>query len=98
MGFKNVFLVGIDHSFKQEGNPNEKQIMKGEDVNHFDPDYFKGNQWQLADLEGSELAYRNTKFYYERTNRKIYDATIGGKLQVFDKIQFEEALTLAQKK
>ncbi|HEX7016195.1 MAG TPA: 6-hydroxymethylpterin diphosphokinase MptE-like protein, partial [Cyclobacteriaceae bacterium] len=98
LGFKNVFLVGVDHSFKQQGNPNEKQTMHGEDVNHFDPNYFKGHQWQLADLEGSELAYRNTKFFYTRTGRKIYDATVEGKLEVFDKISFDEALLIAKKK
>ena len=27
MGFQNVFLVGVDHSFKQTGKPNEKQRM-----------------------------------------------------------------------
>lgn len=98
MGFNNVFLIGVDHSFKQQGNPNEKQVMQGEDVNHFDPNYFKGHQWQLADLEGSELAYRNTKFFYERTGRKIYDATVGGQLQVFEKIPFETAIAMARKK
>jgi hypothetical protein len=52
MGFKNVFLIGVDHNFKQTGKPNEEQSMKDDDVNHFDPNYFKGHQWHLADLEG----------------------------------------------
>lgn len=60
--------------------------------------YFKEHQWHLADLEGSELAYRNTKFLYDRSNRKIYDATVSGKLQIFNKIDFEKALSIAQKK
>ena len=82
---------------EQSGKPNEEQTMIQDDVNHFDPEYFKGKQWHLADLEGSELAYLNTKFLFERNNRKIFDATLDGKLQVFDKIPFSEALSKAMK-
>lgn len=98
MGFKNVFLIGVDHNYKQKGNPNEKQIFTGEDINHFDPNYFKGKEWQLADLEASEIAYAIARFYYERSNRKIYDATVDGKLNVFPKIDFPQAMKMAQKK
>jgi hypothetical protein len=92
MGFQNVFLVGVDHSFKQTGKPNEKQRMQSNDPNHFHPDYFKGHDWQLADLEASELAYKTANFFYTRTKRKIYDATIGGKLNIFPKISYQNAL------
>jgi acetyl esterase/lipase len=54
MGFKNIFLVGLDHSFKVSGSPNEEQAMQGADPNHFDPRYFAGSRWHLPDLEGSE--------------------------------------------
>lgn len=98
LGFSNVFLIGVDHNFNQTGKPNEEQKMEGDDVNHFDPNYFKGQQWHLADLEGSEVAYRNTKFLFDRSNRKIFDATLNGKLQVFEKIDFDKALAKAKKK
>ena len=98
MGFKNVFLVGIDHDFKQKGNPNEQQKFKGDDVNHFHPDYFKGMQWHLADLEGNEASYALARHQYHASGREIFDATIDGKLKIFEKIKFEEALILAQKK
>ncbi|MFW5701043.1 MAG: 6-hydroxymethylpterin diphosphokinase MptE-like protein, partial [Cyclobacteriaceae bacterium] len=98
MGFKRVFLVGIDHNFEQVGKANETQKMEGDDVNHFDPDYFKGMEWQLADLEGSEAGYGLAKYYFKNNNRQIFDSTIDGKLQIFDKISFEEALSICQKK
>ena len=98
MGFQNVFLVGVDHSFKQSGKPNELQKMDGDDPNHFHPEYFKGHEWQLADLEASELAYRTAKFYYQRSNRQVFDATIGGKLDVFPKMDFNEATKLCKSK
>jgi len=92
MGFERVFLVGVDHNFKVEGKPNEKQLLEEDDSNHFAPGYFKGHQWQLPDLEGSEIAYRMAKFFFERDGRQVIDATVEGKLQVFPKIDYDEAL------
>ncbi len=97
MGFKQVYLIGVDHNFKQKGKPNEKQKMQGNDPNHFDPNYFKGNEWQLADLENSEISYMIAKYMFENDNRKIYDATIEGKLNIFSSIRFEDALSDAKK-
>jgi len=96
MGFKNVFLIGVDHNFKAQGNPNETQILHTDDPNHFDPNYFKNQPWQLPDLEGSEISYRLAKFFYERNDRNIHDATLNGKLTIFNKISFEQALELCQ--
>ncbi|MDJ0583359.1 6-hydroxymethylpterin diphosphokinase MptE-like protein [Crocosphaera sp.] len=98
MGFKQVFLIGVDHSFKAVGKPNEKQVLEGDDPNHFSPDYFANKEWQLPDLEGSELSYRNAKFKFERAGRKIYDATIDGKLDIFPKISYEKALEMCNEK
>ncbi len=98
MGFSQVFLIGVDHNFLISGSPNEKQYLKGDDPNHFSSNYFKDQDWHLPDLDGSELAYYTAKFYYKRDSRTIQDATLGGKLKVFPKISFNEALSLAKKK
>lgn len=98
MGFKRVFLIGVDHNFAQQGNPNEKQVMGSNDPNHFDPNYFKGQEWHLADLEHSELFYTLAKYMFERDGRQIFDATIDGKLAIFEKVAYEDALRMATKK
>lgn len=98
MGFKNVFLVGIDHNFNTIGKPNEEQILTGEDQNHFDSSYFSNKPWHLPDLEASELSYNLAKFHYSREGRQIWDATIGGKLEIFPKIQYEDAIKICSKK
>lgn len=95
MGFSQVFLIGVDHNFVAKGNPNELQVLEGEDPNHFAPNYFSNQQWQLPDLEASELSYHLAKFHYNRANRKIFDATVNDKLQIFPKITYEEALSMA---
>ena len=98
MGFERVFLIGVDHSFKQSGASHETQVYQGDDENHFHPDYFKGQKWQLADVYGSEVSYHMANYHYQKANRQIFDATKGGKLDVFPKISFEEALKQARKK
>jgi len=98
MGFSNVFLIGIDHHFQQKGKPNEKQNLVGDDVNHFHPGYFKDMDWHLADLEGNEASYALAKQRYHQSGRSIIDATVDGKLTVFPKISFEEALSKAKRK
>lgn len=90
MGFDKAVLVGVDHSFKAQGKPHAMVVSQGDDPDHFDPQYFgKGFRWQLADLEMSELAYRLAKFHFERAGRQVVDATVGGKLQVFPKVDYQ---------
>ncbi len=98
MGFRNVFLIGVDHNFKQAGKPNEQQLYEKEDENHFHPEYFKNQQWHLADVEGNEASYALAKHQFHTYGREIYDATVDGKLTLFKKISFQEALDMAKKK
>jgi hypothetical protein len=89
MGFDDVYLLGVDHSYKFEGTPHAEQTSTGDDPNHFAPNYFgKGFRWHLPDLEGSELAYRVAKHMFQTTGRRIHDATIDGKLEVFPKVDY----------
>ncbi|MBE0617652.1 MAG: hypothetical protein IH608_06975 [Proteobacteria bacterium] len=98
MGFSQVFLIGVDHSYSCAGSPNEKQKLDRVDVNHFDPSYFQNQKWQLPDLEASELAYRIADFHYRRAGRRVYDATLDGKLDVFEKISFDAALAMCTRR
>ena len=85
MGFRTVLLVGIDHRYIQNGLPNEKQIMRGDDPNHFDPRYFKGQGWHLADLEQSEGYYRIARQVYEADERQIINLTPNTGTDAFEK-------------
>ncbi len=98
MGFKRIFLIGVYHSYKQVGKPNAEQKYNGNDVNHFHPDYFKGQSWHLADLEGNEASYAMAKHFFHTNGREIFDATLNGKLTLFSKIDYHQALLTAKKK
>lgn len=98
MGFRNVFIIGLDHSFQAKGKPNELQALETDDNNHFDSRYFSGCQWHLPDLEGSEVSYTMAKFAFERSERGVFDATIGGQCSIFQKLPIDEAFTRCKKR
>ena len=89
MGFQQVVLIGVDHNYTTAGEPNTTVTSMGDDPNHFSPGYFgKGFRWQLPDLETSELGYRLAHEHYRRAGREILDATVGGKLTIFPKVDY----------
>ncbi len=90
LGFEEVILIGVDHNFVDKGRPHQEVVTEVHDANHFDPNYFgKGYRWNLPDLETSEIAYRMAKQHYEANGRRILDATVGGKLTVFPKVDYD---------
>ncbi|MBI5351618.1 MAG: DUF115 domain-containing protein [Chloroflexi bacterium] len=90
MGFHEVILVGLDHNYVEKGTPNKTEVRSAEqDQSHFHPQYFpKGFKWQLPDLLRSEIDFGIARNAFESDGRKIYDATIGGKCEVFEKIAY----------
>lgn len=89
MGFERAILIGVDHSFQSKGAPNTTVVSEGDDPDHFDARYFgKGYRWQLPDLETSEMAYAMARRAYQEAGREIVDATVGGKLTVFPKVDY----------
>ena len=53
LGFDDVVLIGLDHRYAYEGQPNETRVMDGDDPNHFSGAYFgHGQNWDNPDLAG----------------------------------------------
>ncbi len=91
MGFTTVLLVGVDHSFEFEGDPNALAKAEGKDVNHFHPDYFAdGTLWHNPDLEQSERAYRMAKTVFDDDGRRIINLTPNTNLFVFERGEIAE--------
>jgi hypothetical protein len=91
MGFAEAVLIGVDHSFVASGIPHSVIVAEGPDPDHFDPRYFgRGVSWQLPDLQMSEAAYSLARQHFERNGRRVVDATIGGSLNVFPKVDYAE--------
>jgi len=94
MGFDEVIIIGVDHNYTTTGKPNTTITSQGDDPNHFSGQYFgKGFRWQLPDLETSEIAYCMARKAYESAGRRIVDATVGGKLTIFKKVEYSTLFT-----
>jgi hypothetical protein len=95
MGFSEVVIIGLDHSFVDQGRPNQTEVRAEEvDANHCHPDYFpKGTKWQLPDLLRSEQAYALARRAFEERGGRVVDATVGGRCNVFEKADLAQALS-----
>jgi len=94
MGFSEVYLVGFDHNYKVLDSVKKSGadfLSTEEDVNHFSPDYFgKGKRWHDPQVERMETSYLKAIKFFDADKRKIRNATAGGKLEVFERIDFEK--------
>jgi hypothetical protein len=94
MGFQEVFIIGKDHSYNTSAKVGKGVVSTGNDGNHFLKGYYnKGQLYSAPDYEGEEFAYRVGRKVFEDNNRVIKDATIDGKLEVFEKVDFYSLFT-----
>jgi hypothetical protein len=85
-GFREVFLLGVDHRYAQPCKPNAEITWHGKDVNHFADDYVKpGEHWNCADLRHSEIYFQKAKEIFEMNGRRIVNLTEGSALDVFER-------------
>ena len=60
-----------------------------DDPNHFHSDYFgKGYRWHTPEVERMEKSYVRAKQEFEQVDRKIYNASVGGQLEVFERVDY----------
>ncbi|MCL2819342.1 MAG: FkbM family methyltransferase [Oscillospiraceae bacterium] len=92
-GFNEVYLIGFDHSYTipKSAEVHGYNITSTEDdINHFTPEYFgKGYRWHDPMVDRMEISYKKAKKVYEKHGRKIINATKGGHLEVFQRVEFE---------
>jgi hypothetical protein len=89
MGFKEVYLIGKDHLFVSPKTKDGIIISDGKEQNHFIGGYYKPGQiWHVPDHKTEEHAYEIARHAYEKSGKIIKDATIGGHLNVFEKVEF----------
>lgn len=83
MGFKDIYLLGVDFS---DGNGNYSSVG-----NHFTPDYYKGKEHFPGFFGDSNLnAYCAAEKYSEEHGFRIMNATRGGYLEVFERVDFDQ--------
>lgn len=92
MGFKEIYLLGIDFSYSISVD-NKGRVIKNKEAK----DYFtKGEDASknpvLPNLQASLYSYQAANKYADSFGFKIYNATRGGKLEVFERKNLDSVI------
>jgi FkbM family methyltransferase len=102
LGFEPIYLIGVDVDYKildtveqsgtkrfANGNLQFLKSTQDDDPNHFDPRYFgKGRRWHNPNIECMIEGFKVCREAIERKGGHIYNATVGGKLEVMERVDF----------
>ena len=89
MGCEEVYIIGKDHNYNTKRKSGENIQSTGKENNHFIKGYYQeGQNWDAPDFTSEEFSYNLARKAFEENGRKIFDATINGKLKVFKKMNF----------
>lgn len=91
MGFSEIIIIGLDHNYSNVKMPNGEIIKTDCKKDHFHADnedklkHFTG----IAELYRLTLAYEKAREYGDENGIKMLNATRGGKLEVFERVDFD---------
>lgn len=84
LGFNLIYLIGCDTNYSY-GRPDAEK-----NKDHFDPNYLAGSdKWTVPDVGGILKDYILANETAQRLGIKVFNAGIGGSLEVFPRIKFE---------
>lgn len=90
MGIKEIYLVGVDHNFSKVINDQGEVIIDEKVKDYFSDKYnMDKDTLYIPNIETSTRAFSAAKKFADQNNIKIYNATRGGKLEVFERIDFD---------
>jgi uncharacterized Rossmann fold enzyme len=95
LGFHEVILLGLDHSYSNDNSKFKKHsgdfydTSNGDDA-HFIKDYNPPNIKYHLDLEAMENAYNIAKNEFNKKGIKIYNASANSKLTIFEKVKYDK--------
>lgn len=92
MGFNQIYLLGVDHNYQRIIDENGNVIEDKNAKDYFCEDYDLNIKEQVVhDMGQNTRAYRDVKRYCDDTEcAAIYNATRGGKLEVFERVDFDK--------
>lgn len=93
LGFDKVYMIGFDHNYaipKEADLGNSSVILsQSDDENHFSKDYFgKGYRWHDPKVDRMEMGFAEALRNFQKDNRNVWNATVGGHLNVFERIDY----------
>lgn len=93
MGFRKIYLLGVDHSFSTYQN-DKGEILQDKNAKDYFTDAYNPDKAELyiPNIDASTRAFISLKQYCDMHGIEVYNATRGGKLEVFPRVSFEEII------
>jgi len=89
MGFKEIYLLGIDFSWAIYKDCQGNIYENGNAKHRFYEENHEEDEISIPNVELMENAYKQALKYCDVHGIRIYNATRGGKLNVFQRIEFD---------
>lgn len=92
MGFSEIYLLGVDHNYRVTIDINGNTVTDPTQKDYFCEGYDADiKDVVVHDMGNNTRAYMDARKYCDSTNRQltIYNATRGGKLEVFQRVDFD---------
>lgn len=84
MGFSKVYIIGVDFNYNMNSVDKKNLTFENGENNYFIKDYAKkGEVLNLPNQDANILGFQAARKAFEDVGREIYNATRGGKLEVF---------------
>jgi hypothetical protein len=93
MGIKEIYLLGVDHNFSKMVNDKGEVVIDDTVKDYFTEKYNMDKEdLYIPNVEISTRAFTAAKKYADKNNIKIFNATRGGKLEVFERVDFDKII------
>ena len=90
MGFKEIYLMGFDHNFSRMTDEDGNLIVDSTVKDHYgDVKNADENTQGIFNIDAATLAFMQLKDFADARGVKIFNATRGGKLEVFPRVDFD---------
>lgn len=89
MGFSEIYLIGTDHHFRTSINSSGQVVVDNTVKDYFSEKYNEDKEaLYIPNTDASTLTYAAMKEQCEKRGIKVFNATRGGKLEVFQRVNF----------
>jgi hypothetical protein len=87
MGFKEIYLIGVDCNYSKDNSSISAD-------SYFDKRLFNsGRQYAAPEVDTNLLAFARAKEVCDKESIHIYNATRGGKLEIFPRVDLDSLFT-----
>ena len=95
MGFSEIYLLGVDHSYSKMLDEKGKIVEDNSVKDYFSDKYDVGIKDKLThDIGSATKAFWDVEQLSQKIKTfRVYNATRGGKLEVFERVDFDEIVS-----